>query len=286
LERAPTFHPKVNVLLNITDDHLDRYEGFQSYAHAKGNSFVNQRASDFAVIPADDPLCSEQAQRGNGRLMRFALAAADTQVEYGVEANGPHGVVVEHATGTRFDLTHLRLHGTHNWLNAAAAIAAARCFGVAQEGIAAGLRAFQPLAHRMALAGEIGGVRYYDDSKGTNVGAVVTALNGVTERQVVLIAGGRDKLGSYEPLRVALQRKGRAVVLIGEAAERMAEALTGTLPVSRAGSMDEAVQLAAKLAQKGDAVLLSPACSSFDMFSGYAARGDAFVTAVKRLNPG
>jgi UDP-N-acetylmuramoylalanine--D-glutamate ligase len=286
LERAPTFHPKVNVLLNITDDHLDRYDGFQSYARAKGNSFVNQGPEDFAVIPVDDPLCREQAQRGKGRLMHFALAGADAQgVEYGVEVNGPRGVVIERSTDTRFDLAELRLHGSHNWLNAAAAIAAARCFGVAEAGIAAGLRAFQPLAHRMALAGEIGGVRYYDDSKGTNVGAVVTALNGVTERQVVLIAGGRDKLGSYEPLRLALQRKGRAVVLIGEAAERMAGALAGTLPVSRAGSMDEAVQLAAKLAQKGDAVLLSPACSSFDMFTGYAARGDAFVTAVRRLKP-
>jgi UDP-N-acetylmuramoylalanine--D-glutamate ligase len=285
LERAPTFHPKVNLLLNITDDHLDRYDGFQSYARAKGNSFLNQQPEDFGVIPAGDTVCSEQAQRGKERVIRFALADADPQAEYRVERSGVHGVVVERSSGIRFELAELRLHGSHNWLNAAAAIAAARCFGVSEAGIAAGLHAFQPLAHRMALAGEIGGVRYYDDSKGTNVGAVVTALNGVTEPQVVLIAGGRDKLGSYEPLRVALQCKGRAVVLIGEAAERMAAALGGTLPVSRAGSMDEAVQLAAKLAQKGDAVLLSPACSSFDMFSGYAARGDAFVAAVKRLNP-
>jgi UDP-N-acetylmuramoylalanine--D-glutamate ligase len=286
LERAPTFHPKVNVLLNITDDHLDRYDGFASYAHAKGNSFVNQASTDFAVIPAEDPLCAEQARRGKGRLVRFALNTANGQpVEYGVETNGSEGAVLELGTGGRFELSELRLHGTHNWLNAAAAIAAARCFGISETAIAAGLRAFQPLAHRMALAGEVAGVRYYDDSKGTNVGAVVTALNGVTEPRVVLIAGGRDKLGSYEPLRVALQRKGRAAVLIGEAAERIAAALEGTLPVSRAGSMDEAVRLAAKLAQKGDAVLLSPACSSFDMFSGYAARGDAFVTAVRRLKP-
>lgn len=290
LERAATFRPKVNLLLNITDDHLDRYDGFHSYAQAKGNSFVNQGPADFAVIPAGDPLCSEQAQRGQGRLMRFALGssinrAGDPSVEYRVEASGSQGVVVEHSSGTRFDLAELRLHGTHNWLNAAAAIAAARCFGIAEAGIAKGLRAFQPLAHRMALAGEVAGVRYYDDSKGTNVGAVVTALNGVSESRVVLIAGGRDKLGSYEPLRAALQCKGRAVVLIGEAAERMATALGDTLPVTRAGSMDEAVQVAAKLAQKGDAVLLSPACSSFDMFSGYAARGDAFVAAVQRLQP-
>lgn len=294
LERAPTFHPKVNLLLNITDDHLDRYDGFHSYAQAKGNSFVNQGPADFAVIPAGDPLCSEQARRGKGRLLRFALnstidrtidRAGDPAVEYRVETSGQHGVVVEHSSGVRFDLAELRLHGTHNWLNAAAAIAAARCFGISPPSIAAGLRAFAPLAHRMALAGEVAGVRYYDDSKGTNVGAVVTALNGVTEPRVVLIAGGRDKLGSYEPLRAALQCKGRAVVLIGEATERMATALGDTLPVSRAGSMDEAVQVAAKLAQKGDAVLLSPACSSFDMFSGYAARGDAFVAAVQRLNP-
>jgi UDP-N-acetylmuramoylalanine--D-glutamate ligase len=286
LERAPTFHPKVNVLLNITDDHLDRYDGFQSYANAKGNSFVNQQPTDFAVIPAGDPLCSQQAERGKAQPVRFALAGVSAEpVEYSVEAAASGGVVIEQRTGTRFELSELRLHGTHNALNAAAAIAAARCFGISPPGVAAGLRAFQPLAHRMALAGEVGGVRYYDDSKGTNVGAVVTALQGVSEPKVVLIAGGRDKLGSYEPLRLALQRKGRAAILIGEAAERIAAALGETLPVHRAGSMDEAVQLAAKFAQKGDAVLLSPACSSFDMFSGYAARGDAFVAAVKRLNP-
>jgi UDP-N-acetylmuramoylalanine--D-glutamate ligase len=284
LERAPTFHPKVNLLLNITDDHLDRYEDFQSYVRAKGNSFVNQGPGDFAVIPAGDELCSEQAERGRGRLVRFALAPTDAPSDYRVETSGSHGVVVEQGSGIRFELSELRLHGSHNWLNAAAAIAAARCFGISPPNFAAGLRAFEPLGHRMALAGEVGGVRYYDDSKGTNVGAVVTALQGVTEPKVVLIAGGRDKLGSYEPLRLALQRKGRAVVLIGEAAERMAAALQGTLPVRRAGSMDEAVQVAAKLAQNGDAVLLSPACSSFDMFSGYAARGDAFVAAVQRLN--
>jgi UDP-N-acetylmuramoylalanine--D-glutamate ligase len=221
-------------------------------------------------------------------LTRFALAAegqAQAGVEYWVAQQGGWAQVVEQSTGTRFDLAELRLHGSHNWLNAAAAIAAARCFGISPPAIATGLRKFQPLGHRMALAGEIEGVRYYDDSKGTNVGAVVTALQGVTEPKVVLIAGGRDKLGSYEPLRLALQRKGRAAVLIGEATERIATALGETLPVHKAGSMDEAVQVAAKLAQKGDAVLLSPACSSFDMFSGYAARGDAFVAAVKRLKP-
>jgi UDP-N-acetylmuramoylalanine--D-glutamate ligase len=135
----------------------------------------------------------------------------------------------------------------------------------------------------MAYVGEVGGVHCYDDSKGTNVGAAVTALLGLEEERGVLIAGGRDKLGSYADLVRALRRKGRAVVVIGEAAERIAGAVGGLLPVERAASMDEAVRRAAQLARPGDAVLLSPACASFDMFEGYADRGRKFVAAVERL---
>jgi UDP-N-acetylmuramoylalanine--D-glutamate ligase len=285
LERAPSFQPKISVLLNVTDDHLDRYDSFQHYADAKGNAFVRQERGDFAIVPAGDPICLQQALRGHGRLIRFGQAGAagvDSEIDYAVGSVG----VIETLTGEQFDLTRSALHGTHNWLNAAAAVAAARRFGAAPESIREGLQVFKPLHHRMALAGEIAGVRYYDDSKGTNVGAAVTAVGGVPESRVVLIAGGRDKLGSYAPLRAALEKKGRACVLIGEAADKIAAALQGAVVLERAASMDEAVRIAAKLAQKGDAVLLSPACSSFDMFSGYAARGDAFVQAVKGLTQG
>lgn len=274
LERAPSFHPRVSLLLNITEDHLDRYPSFLAYAEAKGNAFVNQKSDDFAIVPSDDPECARQARRGKGRVVTFG-----TSGDYVVDAHG----VVESATGERFDLESTRLFGRHNRENAAAALAAARALNVGLDAARRALVEFEPLAHRMALAGSVAGIRFYDDSKGTNVGASVTALRGLSEARGVLIAGGRDKHGSYEPLVEALVERGRAAVLIGEAAERIENAIAGRVRVERAGSMDEAVAAAFRLAEAGDAVLLSPACSSFDMFKSYADRGDKFVEAVVRL---
>jgi len=146
------------------------------------------------------------------------------------------------------------------------------------------LEAFDGLSHRTAFVAEVARVRYYDDSKGTNVGASVAAVRGLSEEKVVLIAGGRDKLGGYEPLAAELAHKGRAVVVIGEAAERIAAAVSGVVPVERATSMQDAVEKARALARAGDAVLLSPACSSFDMFRDYKHRGDVFADAVRALS--
>jgi UDP-N-acetylmuramoylalanine--D-glutamate ligase len=274
LERAPSFRPHVSVLLNITEDHLDRYPSFLAYAEAKGNAFVNQTPDDFAIVPSDDVECERQARRGHGRLVHFGPSG-----DYAVDAHG----VVETASGERFDLEASKLFGRHNRENAAAAIAAARALGASLEAARRALVEFTPLAHRMALAGTVRGVRFYDDSKGTNVGAAVTALRGLNETRGVLNAGGRDKLGSYEPLVQALVERGRAAVLIGEAADRIAEAIAGRVRVERAVSMNEAVATAFALAQPGDAVLLSPACSSFDMFKSYADRGQKFVEAVALL---
>lgn len=274
LERAPSFCPKVSLLLNITEDHLDRYPSFLAYAEAKGNAFVNQTAQDIAVIPYADTECERQARRGRGRLVHFG-----GQGEFALEG----GRVLERASGESFDLSGTRLFGRHNHENAAAALAAARELGVSAEVARRALAEFQPLAHRMALVTTIASVRFYDDSKGTNVGASVTALRGLEEARGVLIAGGRDKHGSYEPLVRALEDKGRALVLIGEAADRIAEVVSERVPVVRAGSMAQAVEEAFRLALPGDAVLLSPACSSFDMFQSYADRGRQFAAAVERL---
>jgi UDP-N-acetylmuramoylalanine--D-glutamate ligase len=145
------------------------------------------------------------------------------------------------------------------------------------------LEGFRGLPHRMVLVRNRAGVRWYDDSKGTNVGATVTAVRGVDEARVVLIAGGRDKGGSYGPLVAALREKGRAAILIGEAAPLIRDAVGDVVPVHTATSMQEAVRIAADLAKPGDAVLLSPACSSFDMFRDYKERGDVFVSAVLAL---
>jgi UDP-N-acetylmuramoylalanine--D-glutamate ligase len=274
LERAPTFRPRVSVLLNVTEDHLDRYETFRDYANAKGNAFVNQQASDVAIVPAGDGECLAQARRGQGRVVTFGADA-----DYAVEGD----VIVERAENARFSLSGTDFHGGHNAANAAAAVAAARAMGAATSAVQSGLRAFKALGHRMALVRELDGVHYYDDSKATNVGAAVTALLGLSQPRAVLVAGGRDKLGSYDSLVDALAKKGRAVVVIGEAAERIAAAVGHAVPVERAATMEEAVQRSRSLARSGDAVLLSPACASFDMFKGYADRGDRFADAVKTL---
>ncbi len=277
LERAPGIKPKVSILLNITEDHLDRYATFQDYADAKGNAFASQGDGDVALVPEGDYECRRQARRGAGKILEIGGAGAD----YAVNGN----TIIEQTTEQRFELGRTRLHGRHNHTNAAFAVAAARALGVPALAVQQALLDFQPLPHRMALVTELNGVRFYDDSKGTNVGAAVTALLGLSEARGVLIAGGRDKLGSYEPLLDALRKKARAIVLIGEAADKIAAAIAEaypalSLPVMRAANMADAVKKSFELAQSGDAVLLSPACSSFDMFKSYADRGDRFADAA------
>jgi UDP-N-acetylmuramoylalanine--D-glutamate ligase len=274
MERVDRFRPYVSALLNVTDDHLDRYASFEDYARAKGNAFLRQTEEDWAIVPFGDATCMREAKRGRARVVTF----------------GPGGVlditddaVVDRRSGERFARDGMALTGGHNALNVAAALACVGPFGVHADVIRRVLSDFRGLPHRTALIAEVRGVRFYDDSKGTNVGAAVTALEGLREPRAVLIAGGRDKGGSYEPLVDALARKGRAAVVLGEAAEAIARAIGDRVPVRRAATMDEAVRLGASLALAGDAVLLSPACSSFDMFRDYKHRGDEFARAVRAL---
>ena len=274
LERVPSFQPRVSVLLNITEDHLDRYPSFVAYAEAKGNAFAAQNRDDFAIVPDADEDCRLQAKRGKGQMLTFGSYG-----DYVVSGRS----VTETRSGEVFDLETSALHGRHNLDNAAAAIAAVRALDLSPNAVRKGLAEFRPLPHRMARVANFGGVTFYDDSKGTNVGASVTALLGLAEARGVLIAGGRDKQGTYEPLVAALEAKGRAVVVIGEAADLIATAVGSRVPLLRAESMDDAVNQAFSAARAGDAVLLSPACSSFDMFKSYADRGDRFVSAVQRL---
>ena len=276
MERVDRFRPHVAALLNVTDDHLDRYPDFDAYARAKGNAFVCQTSVDWAVVPAGDPTCAREAARGGGRPVTFGP---------GGEIDVTGDAVVDRRSGERFARAAMALTGGHNALNVAAAVACVTPFGVDAATVRRVLGEFRGLPHRTALVAEIGRVRFYDDSKGTNVGAAVTALEGLVEPAAVLIAGGRDKGGSYAPLASALARKGRAAVLLGESADAIAKAIDDRVPVRRADTMDEAVRVAASLALPGDAVLLSPACSSFDMFRDYKHRGDEFVRAVRALRP-
>jgi UDP-N-acetylmuramoylalanine--D-glutamate ligase len=241
--------------------------------------FQNQSSDDVAVVPRGDVVVAREAARGDGRLITFGPGG-----DIGVDERA--GAIVDRLRDLRYPLGEVKLRGGHNLLDASAAVACASEAGAAKDAIASVLATFEGLAHRTAFVSEIAGVRYYDDSKGTNVGAAVSALRGLGEAKVVLIAGGRDKRGSYQPLAAELAQKGRGLVLIGEAGDRIAEAVKGGIPTVRASSMDEAVRLAASLAERGDGVLLSPACSSFDMFRDYKDRGDAFVRAVRALAEG
>jgi UDP-N-acetylmuramoylalanine--D-glutamate ligase len=280
LETAETFSPRVAVLLNVTPDHLDRYPDLDQYAATKGRIFAAQRASDFAVVNLDDPVAVRQTEGIRARRLGFSL---EQRLSEGAWLDGEELMVrLPGARAESYPTAVPALVGRHNQANALAALLTTRLTGATHAEALRALTEFQPLAHRMELVAKAAGVLFYDDSKGTNVGAVVAALDGFP-RRVVLIAGGRDKGGDYAPLARAMGRVGRAAVLIGEAAEQIETAFRGVVPVQRAGTMEDAVASAAQLAQPGDAVVLSPACSSFDMFRDYAHRAQVFRAAVERL---
>lgn len=276
-ERIPRYAPRVAALLNVSPNHLDRYAGFEAYVAAKGNLFVNQSPADTAVVPVGDALCLAEARRGKGTVVTFG------RLEDGADVGFDREVVRDTRSGLTIPRREIRVTGEHNMQNVTAALALVAPFGIEEAVLRKVLGEFRGLAHRIELVREVAGVRFYDDSKGTNVGATVAAILGLEEERVVLIAGGRDKLGSYEPLVEALAKKGRAAILIGEAADRLAASIGDVVPIERADGMDEAVDRAHALAHAGDAVLLSPACSSFDMFRDYKHRAEVFVEAVVRI---
>ena len=276
MERVAKFSPRASVLLNVTPDHLDRYDSIDDYANAKGNAFVNQGPADLAVVPFGDDVCIAQAKRGKGRIATFGT---DPRADVLVTA----AQVLHRGLGHSFARHDWKLQGEHNAANVAAALAIVLDLGVEVDHVKAVLARFTGLPHRTELVRELAGVRYYDDSKGTNVGATVTAIVGLAEKRSVVILGGKDKGGSYAPLVDVLRERARAVVLLGEASDVISEAIGDVVPKVRATTMAEAVEKARTLATPGDAVLLSPACSSFDMFRDYKERGDVFANAVRAL---
>jgi UDP-N-acetylmuramoylalanine--D-glutamate ligase len=277
-ERMPHFRPNRAALLNVTPNHLDRYTGFDAYAHAKGNMFANQTADDVAVYPEGDATCAREAARGKARSITFGSSDKP-----GAAFTFDREAIVDRARGVRYLRKDIRLVGDHNAANICAVLGLVADLSPSPDVVRDVLARFEGLPHRVSFVREREGVTYYDDSKATSVGAVVAAIEGLSQDKVVLVAGGRDKLGSYDPLVSALRKRGRAAVLIGEAADRIAAAIGDAVPVERAATMEEAVGIAAARAERGDAVLLSPACSSFDMFRDYKHRGDAFVDAVLKL---
>jgi UDP-N-acetylmuramoylalanine--D-glutamate ligase len=268
-----TFRPRVAVWLNLAPDHLDWHPGIEAYAAAKARIWELQQPDDVAVVNADDDVVMGWAASAPSKVTTFGLAGpADWHVDPSGRLAGPGGPLV--AVG---ELPRALPHDLANGLAAAAAALAA---GASREGVVQALRTFAGLPHRMVLVAEAGGVRWYDDSKATNPHATVAALAGFDS--VVLIAGGRNKGLDLGELRSEARRL-RAVVAMGEAAGEVAAAFEGARPVTAVAGMEEAVRAAAALAQPGDAVLLSPACTSWDRYRSYAERGDHFARVVRAL---
>jgi len=276
LETTCSLRPQAAVVLNISADHLDRYPDLNAYAAAKQGIYhgaANQ------VVNADDPLAAALADPARGQI-RFSQQAPAGH-DYGlIDVNGVPWLA--HGTHALMPASAIRMAGRHNVSNALAALALGEAAGLPQDAMLATLAEFKGLPHRMQPVAEQAGVAWYNDSKGTNVGATLAAIDGV-DGKVVLIAGGDGKGADFAPLAAALRQKGRAAVLIGTDAPRIAEVLREVVPVRHADDMMQAVALAAGLAQPGDSVLLSPACASTDMYCDFAARGDAFAEAVRRL---
>ena len=276
LETTHSLKARVATVLNISPDHLDRYDGLEEYIAAKRRIF---RGDGVMVVNADDPAVMAMIEPGRA-VVRFTLNEPD-EGDFGLWREGGETWL---ACGQErwIAASELKISGDHNLANALAALAMGQCLGLRRAGMLAALREFAGLAHRSALVLEHRGVRWFDDSKGTNVGATAAAVRGLPG-QIILIAGGEGKNQDFSPLRAALTGKARAVVLIGRDAPLIAAALGDSVPIQSAADMDQAVTMAAALAQPGDSVLLSPACASFDMFSGYEERGAVFAAAARRL---
>jgi len=279
LETIAEFRPEIGVLLNLTPDHLDRHASFDQYAAAKMRMFENQLERDAAVLNADDLEVTRRMPSGPhiywfSRQKRVASGAflRDGQILFRTE-------------GAEIPLLRrdeIPLRGEHNVENVLAACAAAYLAGAEPAAIANGVKTFRGVEHRLEFVAEIGGVTFYNDSKATNVDASLKAVEAFPGPLIVIL-GGKDKGAPYTPLREPLQQRARLAILIGAAAEKLESELAGAVPLSQAGTLERAVEIAAQSAQPGDTVLLAPACSSFDQFENYEHRGRVFKELVARL---
>ena len=288
LENVDEFRPEIGVLLNLTPDHLDRHTSFDEYAAAKMRMFGNQSERDAAILNADDPEVSRRMPHGPrvywfSRKKRVAAGAFLLGEEIVFRSGGDETQLLR-----RSDIS---LRGEHNVENVLAACSAAFLVGAPIAGIAAGVKSFPGVEHRLEFVGDIAGVQFYNDSKATNVDAALKAIESFPEPQsnsekgrLIVILGGKDKGSPYTPLRAPLAARARDVLLIGAATEKIAADLEGAAPLQRAGTLDRAVQIAKIRAKAGDIVLLAPACASFDQFENYEQRGRVFKELVGRLS--
>ena len=286
LETIKDFRPNVAICLNVTPNHLDRYESFTEYAAAKHRIFMNQTADDVAVLNADDKIT---ASWSNGLRANVSMFSVRSELEDGLflrerdlvcRANRKEKVLT-----TRDEIF---LRGMHNVENVLAALAAGLACGASPDSMRETIATFKGVEHRIEFVAEIGGVSFYNDSKATSVDATLKALEALSEGEgkIVLILGGRGKNAPYAPLIPLIERSGRALVLIGEDAENVQDQLKGYVEIFRATSMDEAAAFGLRSARPGDSVLLAPACASFDMFDSFEHRGREFKKSVNKLSRG
>jgi UDP-N-acetylmuramoylalanine--D-glutamate ligase len=281
LEGTQRFHPQVAVWLNLSPDHLDRHPSLASYVAAKARVFANQTASDWAVVNADDPVVLGQARAAAARKLLVRVTGEPLPGEGAFFSGDAARQRLDGREEVLFSRADVRVPGAHLAGDLLVAAAAARLMGAPGEAIAPAVRGFRGVEHVLEHVATIDGVSYFNDSKATNVDAARRSVEAF-ERPLVLILGGRYKGGDFAELAPALAGRGR-VLAIGEARERVAEALGAVVPVERCDSLAAAVARARAIARPGDVVLLAPACSSFDMFRDYAERGRAFKDEVRAL---
>lgn len=285
------FRPRAAAFLNLAPDHLDRHGGLEAYAAAKRRIFENQEGGDTAVVNADDPRTRETVVRSRKRLFSRRGPVEDgcwlsphPEGDRVVERGSGEGPAGEKPDIELFRAADSPLPGSHNLENAMAAALLARALGATPEDCRRGLASFRGLPHRMERVAEAGGVTWFDDSKGTNPAATLGCLEGFADGSVHLILGGRSKGADFRELVPAVARKARRVYLVGEAADEIEAALSGAegpVPLSRSGTLERAVAEAAERARPGEAVLLSPACASFDQFRDFNERGEVFRRLVE-----
>ncbi len=281
LETTRSLRPRVAAVLNISADHLDRYDDVEAYAGVKSTIYDG---AQIRLFNRDDPRVMAMRGQPQANDLFFTLQATDSPDRFGVNLQDGEPWLCR-GRQALLPVSELRLPGRHNRANALAALALGTALGLPMPAMLEALRNFSGLPHRTQFIAEHAGVRWYNDSKATNVGACIAALEGMAEEVgcIVLIAGGQGKDADFSELAAVVERTVRAVVLIGRDAALLEDALAGVVPVVRAADMDAAVARASELARPGDAVLLSPACASFDMFQNFGQRGVAFSNAVRRL---
>jgi UDP-N-acetylmuramoylalanine--D-glutamate ligase len=290
LESTEDFRPKVAAIINITPDHLDRYHSLEEYSDAKAKIFGNQRDEDFLVLNADDPetmkVKNEKLEARNERPTTLYFSRKKEVEgmylrEGRIYCNLPD-LSIRNPNSSLISVDEIKIKGVHNLENAMAASAMALLAGCPVQAVIDSLKEFGGLEHRLEFVRELRGVRYFNDSKGTNVGAVLKSLESFS-RPVILIAGGRDKAGNFSKLRPLVKEKVKTLVLIGEASEKIKKALGDITDALTAADLRDAVLISQSMSSEGDVVLLSPACASFDMFTDFEDRGRQFKKIVMEL---